>query len=439
MSGAKHLALATVALLASSCGSAPLPPRAPAQAASVLPQLLAVAACPEVEGRVLTLSTGGDGVVDAFALVERCSARPLDGDVALGGDAWVWVAVDRELGGVRVRQFVHASLHAELRLGVKASWVADHLELDLTPRPGAVASVEPVGALEVSPLNWASLLAVELAPAAGTSVEWVAKRRLREETERAIGTAITQPLVFAYDARRGETWVVGASHEAAAAAAPRLRVVPRGTALLGPYPESESAPSVHLGLAKGTRVAARAVCRSHAVRLLEADRRGAAVGLEGWAVVTGDARVPLERPPCPWLLALRAVDDGGAIVTAEVIAARGDPAAAERGRRWIALDALALEGELPVDLQLVVSTDVYRRWLVPPAKPPLPALLELSADEAVWVRAVRPGRDAAAPAVVASARLPLNEARDVDAVVELTGPAGSLGRVHVRARVREAP
>lgn len=442
MSRARQLAIATLVL--TGCGGDPPAARTPPSRAPVLPQLLAVAACPEVEGRVLTLSTGSDGVVDAFALVGRCWARPLDGEVALGGDAWVWVAVDRELGGVRVRQFVHASLHAELRLGVKASYVADHLELALSPRPGAVASIEPVGALEVSPLNWASLLAVELAPAAGTSVEWVAKRRLREETERAIGVAIAQPLVFAYDARRGETWVVGSSRapragDASPVAGPRLRVVPRGTALLGPYPEGESAPSVRLRLAAGARVAARAVCRSHAERLLEADRRGGSVGVDEWTVVTGDTKVALARPPCPWMLALRAVDDAGAIVTADVVAAPGDATAAERGHRWIALDAIALEGDLPVDLQVVLSTDVYRRFVVPPAKQRLPALLELSADEAVWVRAVRPGRDPASPAVVASARLPLDDPRDVDAVVDLAGPAGSLGRVHVRARVREAP
>lgn len=439
--------LLVLSTLLAGCGADKPPPPASSAAGktSALPQLLAVASCPEVAGRVLTLATGGDGIVDAFALVRRCAARPLQGEVALDGDAWVWVAVDRDLGAVRVRQFVHAALHAELRLGVRASYVEDRLELALTPMPGATVSIEPVGALEVSPLNWASLLAVELAPAAGSSVEWIAKRRLREETEAAIGAAIAQPLVFAYDARRGEAWVVGSSRAprgvaARTTTAPRVRVVPRGTALLGPYPETTLAPDIHLRLETGARIAVRAVCRSHAERILEADRRGDPVGVEDWTPVAGDARVELPPPPCSWLLAMRSLDDQGAIVSTEIRAPHGDASAAERGHRWVALDALALEdGELPADLQLVLSTDVYRRFIVPPSKPKLPAILELSADEALWVRAVRPGPDPASPTIVARARVPLDEARDVDTVIDLTGATGRVGRVRVRARVRDAP
>lgn len=413
-------------------------------ATSALPQLLAVASCPQVEGRVITLATGSEGIVDAFALVKRCTARPLQGEVALDGDAWVWVAVDRDLGAVRVRQFVHAALRAELRVGVHASYVESHLELAVSPRPGGVVSIEPVGVLEVSPLNWASQLALELAPVAGTSVEWVAKRRLREETETAIAAAIAQPLVLAYDARRGETWVASgtpAPHAGGAAAAvPRVRVVPRGTALLGPYPEASAAPVVHLRLEPNARVAVRAVCRSHAERILEADRRGERVGIEDWLPVSGADTPALPTPPCPWMLAMRAVDDQGAVVSTDVRAARGDASAPERGHHWVALDALSLEeGELPVDLQLIASTDVYRRSLVPAAKQKLPALIELSADDAVWVRAVRAGADPALPTIVARARLPLDEVRNVDALVDIEGATGRLGRVRVRARVRDAP
>ncbi|MDB4938500.1 MAG: hypothetical protein JWP87_5472 [Labilithrix sp.] len=409
---------------------------------SALPQLLAVAACPEVADRVVTLATGNDGIVDAFALVKRCTATPADGDVELGGDAWVWVAVDRDLGAVRVRQFVHAALHAELRLGVRAAFVGDHLELSLSPRPGAKASIEPVGALEVSPLNWAGLLAVELAPSAGTSVEWVAKRRLREETEAALIAAIAQPLVFAYDSRRAESWVVGSSSASRpSSAAPRVRVVPRGTALLGPYPETDAIPDVRLRMDPGARVAVRTVCRSHAERLLENDRRGDAVDVTEWTVASGEARPALPRPPCPWMLAMRSLDESGAVVSTEVVAPHGDASASERGHRWISLDLLEIDGEageLPADLQLAVSTDVFRRSLVPAAKQRLPAVIELSADESAWIRAVRPGRDGAPPAIVARARLPLDTETDVDTVVDVTGDAGRVARVHVRARVREA-
>ena len=442
MTRGRHL-LALGVLLA-GCGAERSPPPASASAgkASALPQLLAVASCPEVEGRVLSFATGVDGIVDAFALVRRCTALPRHGEVALAGDAWVWVAVDRDLGAVRVRQFVHAALHAELRLGVRARYAEDRLELAVTPRPGAAVSIEPVGTLEVSPLNWASLLAVELAPAAGTSVEWIAKRRLREETEAAIGAALAQPLVFAYDARRGAAWVVDSSKAPRArtgvTAAPRVRVVPRGTALLGPYPETTAAPDIHLRLEAGARVAVRAVCRSHAERILEADRRGDPVGLEDWTPLSGDARVELAPPPCPWLLAMRSLDEQGAVVSTEVRAAEGEAFAAERGHRWVALDSVTLEdGEVAADLQLVLSTDVYRRFIVPPAKQKLPAIFELSADEAMWVRLVRPGPDGATPTIVARARIPLDEARDVDTLVDLTAATGRLARVRVRARVRD--
>ena len=440
--------LPLIGILFVGCGQQgpPAAAAAPAGQTSALPQLLAVTSCPQVEGRVLTLATGADRVVDGFALVRHCTARPMSlNQVVLEGDASVWVAVDRDLGAVRVRQFVHASLRARVVLEVRASYVAEHLELAVTPRPGAEVSVEPVGALEISPLNWASLLAVELAPATGTSVEWEAKRRLRDETQAAIAAAIATPRIVAFDARHGDTWVVGspAAPRGAAAAkieAPRVRVVPRGTALLGPYPETSAAPDVRLRLESGARVVVRTVCRSHAERILEADRRGEAVGVEDWTPVSGDAHVALAPPPCPWMLAMRAVDDQGAIVTTEIRAPQGEAAAAERGHRWVALDALSLEeGELPIDLQLEVSTDVYRRFIVPASRQPLPALFELSADEALWLRAVRPGRDPAAPLSVARARVPLDEARNVDTLVDLEGATGRLGRVRVRARVRDVP
>jgi hypothetical protein len=443
MRGAAHALSAVIvgaASLLGACHAEEASPRAPAAAThppppSALPLLLSVAVCPEVESRVLTLVTGEDGIVDAFALVKQCKARPGEGEVALGGDAWVWVGVDRDLGAVRVRQFVHASLHAELTLGVRASYERDHLELTLTPKPGARASIEPVGALDVSPLNWAGLLAVELAPAAGTSLEWVAKRRLRTETEAALAAAIGKPLVYAYDARHGEASGAGST-------VPRVRVVPRGTALLGPYPEQRTAPELHLRVESGGRVAVRAVCRSHAERLLENDRRGDVVDTLDWAIVTGDAHPALPVPPCPWLLAMRALDEQGAVVATEVHAQRGDATAGERGHRWIALDALdVVDGDLPVDLRLIVSTDVFRRSLVPPAKQRLPAVLELSADEDVSIRAVRPGREGEAATVVGRARLSLNELRDVDAVIDVEAVDGGkrIARVHLRARVREAP
>jgi hypothetical protein len=440
---------------------APATATATATAQSALPQLLAVAACPEVERRVLTLATGSDGIVDAFALVKHCTARPGDGAVAFAGDAWVWVGVDRDLGAVRVRQFVQASLHAELTLGVRASYVASHLELALTPRPGASVSVEPVGALEVSPLDWAGLLAVELAPAAGTSLEWVAKRRLRTETETALAAALAEPIVFAYDARHGESWVVGSSSSqaglgGAAPGAPRVRVVPRGTALLGPYPEAKSPPDVRLRLESGARIAVRTVCRAHAERLLDNDRRGDVVDTFDWTTVAGASatRPALATPPCPWMLAMRALDEQGAVVSTEVVAAAGDASVRERGRRWVALDALEVvsagghavpvgsdehAAALPVDLRLFVATDVARRSIVPAAKQKLPVVIELSADEAAWVRAVRPGREGEEPALVGRARLSLDAPRDVDTIVEVEGNGGKVARVHVRARVRETP
>jgi hypothetical protein len=129
------------------------------------------------------------------------------------------------------------------------------------------------------------------------------------------------------------------------------------------------------------------------------------------------------------------------VVATEVHPSRGDSAAPERGRRWVSLDALTLEeGDtpLPVDLEVVAASDVYRRSLVPEAKQKLPAAFALSSDDAVVVRAVRPGVSGA-PATVARARLPLGEARDVDTVVDLVGTGGRLGKVRVRARVRSAP
>jgi hypothetical protein len=205
-------------------------------------------------------------------------------------------------------------------------------------------------------------------------------------------------------------------------------VAPRGTALLGPFPPSRAGSTASLRIASEHGVYARAVCRSHAGALIDADRRGDPVRTDDWSAVAGAWRPTFGAMPCTWMLALRSTD---AVAVAEVDDVHVDPAdpALEAPDRWVSIDDVeVVEGELDADAGLAIESDRWRATALPRKRPGLPAVTILAPDESLWVR-VR-GRDGA---VVAEAVLP----REGPTTVDLTASNGThLCTVNVHVRVR---
>ncbi|HEY8075252.1 MAG TPA: hypothetical protein VIF62_14105, partial [Labilithrix sp.] len=365
--------------------------------------------------------SGADGVLDTYVLVKRCLARGSRDELGVVADAYAWIAVDRDFeGALALHAFVHATLHADVRAGVSAKDDGSRLEVTLAPRANATIEVEPVGALDPTPTSWASFLAIELAPHAGVSPEAVAKEELKKEAERTLRDALAKPLVAAYDARAGV--VRGASSG-------RHRVAPNGSALEGPFPPTLAPTPIHVNAS--AKIAVRALCVSHAEHVLEADRRGDRVTLDDWASAEGEARLSVPPMPCAWVLAFR----GETIATASVDPIRPPPlpegAAPPSRDRWVSIDELRLEEPLENGLLSVVATTGSWRHDLGRAKG-LPAIVALAPDEEVRIRLLR--RDRESTIADADERLPLDAPGDVERTMTL-GPA----RVHLRARVRDAP
>ncbi|HEY2512064.1 MAG TPA: hypothetical protein VGI39_14450 [Polyangiaceae bacterium] len=407
-----------------ACSSASPPaPQTPRGSPTALTAVLATAACPELKGRLFSFAAEGDAL-DTYLWLKRCAARAERDDVAIRVDSYAWVAVDREFGVVGIRQFLHATVHAEVRFQPRATYADGRLNITLTPRAAPFVSVEPVGALDVAPLNWAALLAIDIAPAAGASPEALAKGKLREEVERALTSTLSGPLTVVYDARRGATSVESAP---ASGRTRRVRVAPRGTALLGPFPPSP-AGSAALRIESGPGVFARAVCRTHAEGLLDADRRGDEIRTDDWSAAQGVWRHEFGAMPCSWMLALRAVD-GVAVVDVEDSPAPAAPPALEAPDRWTSIDDVEVTGEPDPDVWITIESDRWRAPNLARKGDGFPALTVLAPDEQLWVRARR--HDGGA--VLAEAPLPL----DARAAVDLMAPGGGrLAKVTAHIRVR---
>jgi hypothetical protein len=419
------------ALTACSQNAAPVP-RAPASPPP-LTSVLATAACPALRERLFALASD-ERVIDTYAWVKECSARIEGNDVAVVADAYTWMAVDRELGAVAVREFVHATVHGEIRLVARATYANGRLVVTLTPKAAPSVSVEPVGALDLAALNWASLLAIELAPAAGASPEALAKGKLREEVERTLASSLAKPLEVTYDARRGTASLGGAAEEGRAK---RLRVGPHGTALVGPFPPSDAGSSARLHVVAEAPVRVRPVCRTHAARLVDADRRGDPISTDDWILAEGKTAVDLTPMPCTWMLALRSSD---AIAIVDIESVHSEPARSllESPDRWVSVDDATFEGAGPeLDTTVVLTTESWSAALFPRGKNALPAVIVLGPDEHLIVRAHR--RERGALVTIAEGRVPVDAPGNVAVSVPLTASDDRpFATVRVRARVRRA-
>ena len=416
------LLVAACAVAACSSSPAPAPQKPPAT--SVLAAVLTTAACPALSERLFSFAAEGD-VLDTYVWVKRCSAQAQENDVILSSDAYAWVAADRDFGSVGIRQFLHATVHAEARLDARAAYANHSLTVTLTPRGAPRVAVEPVGALDVTPLNWAALLAIDLAPAAGTSPEALAKEKLREEFERTLTSSLSGSVGVVYDTRSGTTSLGAPS---APPRTQRIRVAPRGTALLGPFPPSGLGSSASLRLESDGEIYARAVCRSHAGGLIDADRRGDPVRTDDWEVVHGSWHSTLRPMPCTWLLALRSTD---AVVIAAVSDVHTEPAtpALEAPDRWIAIDdAQAPDAELDPEVSIAIESDRWQTAVLPRKGPDLPAVTVLAPDETLWVRA----RRRANGTVLAAAALGFEPSNTVDLT---TADGRHVTTLNVRLRV----
>jgi hypothetical protein len=192
----------------------------------------------------------------------------------------------------------------------------------------------------------------------------------------------------------------------------------------------------------GHRVAVHAVCRSHAERILDADRRGDVVSTDGWVVAAGgDARLDLGRPSCEWLIAVRARDEGATVVAIET-ASSARELGADAPDRWVAIDDLHLEGApLEEGVALVLATDAWRRTVVTDARAghATPLVAVLAPDERLSLRAER--RERGEVTTIAIAEVPLDTRADTRQSVTLSAadgrPLATLG-MHVRTRRVEA-
>jgi hypothetical protein len=429
MRDASRLAMTALALAACGAPDAARSARPPSETAP-LAALLAATVCAELENRPIALASGGDGVRDTYLVVRRCRARAERATLAVAADALAWIAVDRDFGAVALHSFVHATIHGDVALRASAREVAGRLEVTLSPRRDPSVGVEPVGILDPTPQNWASFFAMELAPSAGVSPEAVAKDKLRQELERTLRDALARPLVVTYDARTGAA-EAGASP---ARGARRLRVAPHGTALEGPFAPTRAATTIQVGTT--APVVVRALCTSHAERVLDADRRGDLIPTDDWPAPTSGA-VTLPAMPCPWALAVRAAAEGVALVDLGPLpfapAQSGRPRVPER---WVSVDALTPDEPLEPDLSVVATAAEWEHELGTHDRAP-PAIVVLAAGEGLRVRVVR--RVRGARVVEAAASVSLDAPGDVERALTLDSPDGrTRARLHVRARVRLA-
>ena len=431
------------AAVVTACGGAPAPATPPRTAPGGAPftrtaATLAAGACSQLQDRLFSLATAADGVNDLFVLVKTCTAHAERDDVVLATDAYAWLAVDRSLGAVSVREFVHVTLGAQVRLGTRIAYAGDHAEVTLT-RAGARITIEPVGILEGEALNWASLLALELAPSAGASAEAIAKRKLQEEAEAALLKALAEPIVVSYEGRTGETWFGGAATRGASRSRAVMRVVRRGMALSRPIEPTAATLSarVHV-MPGGGHVAVRAVCRSSAERMLDADRRGEPVFLDDWTSVEADATVPVPPMPCAWIIAVRAQDDRASLVTIDAPEPRAS-ITARRADRWVSFDLVRadLHEDFVGPLSIELGGGAWHHTLTAKSPSLAATIVVLSPGEGVTVRALRPGAGGGLTAVAATVRLPVDDAGDVDRTIPIVDAAGvELATLKLRARVR---
>jgi hypothetical protein len=421
---------AALALVLVACGaSEPVtePARSPSSP-TPLAALLASTVCGELEERPFALASSTDGIIDTYALVKRCRARAERDALVLETDAYAWIAVDRDLGAFALRSFVHATLHASATLRTSARDTDGRLAVSLASRGTPSVVVEPVGMLDPTPQNWASFLALELAPSAGVSPEALAKTRLKEELERTLGDALAKPLVVAYDPKSG----AASSGVSEARGERRLRVAPHGTALVGPFAKTAAPASIRM--TASASVAVRAICTGQATRVLDADRRGDEIAIDEWISFEKERAVAVPAMPCAWMLAVRASGGSLAIVDLErpsfAPAPSGRPPDAER---WVSLDSLAFTQPLEdPTLIAIVDAGVREHALRESA---FPEIVVLAPDETIRVRLVRHVREEVVS--VAEATLPLDEAGAVERAIELASADGrTRAELRLRARVR---
>jgi hypothetical protein len=405
---------------------APQPPQAHA---TPLAALLASNVCAEIERRTFSLASARDDIVDTYVRVTDCRARAEGDEIAFHAAAVAWVALDRGFGAVALTSFVHATVRIEARGRVEARDAGGRLEITWTPRGAPSVEVEPMGLIEPLPENWAAFVGLELAPSAGVVPETLAKQRLKTDSEAALRDELARPRKVTYDARSGSV-VAGAAPRTGRT---RVRVVPHGTAEVGPFPRTVAATTVRAH--SPFPVAARGVCLSHAEHVLEADRRGEEVTMDEWPVVDGETPIEVPPMPCAWTLALRTLDERSAILDVDEPTLRDVPRdEVDPPDRWVALDG-ALDAPDDEVLRVELATDA---WHVTRDAHDLwhPAIAVLAPDERVRVRLLR--RDGTRLVTVSDQPLDLGSATDARlslTLPRLDGAPPATLRLHARTRI----
>jgi hypothetical protein len=430
----RPLVLIAVAALASGCASRP-PPIATTSASpsersdEALASAAATLVCPSLAGRSFSLATSHGPARDAHATLLACDASAEGATIHAHAVLATWLGVSMEAVGARIDQYLHATVTVDARYALAASYVRGRLVTRLRPEGKSRVSVTPVGAVDVAATNWVALALEELAPARGTTPEWVAKDRIREVAERTLHEALDRELSVCLDVAHDGV-AVGCDEESGSPAGATVRAVlwaaPHGTAFVGPF-EASSSRAIR---AEGdtSHAVGRVLCAEDLALVLARDRRGEDVPVGEWPALDAALRAPVGRA-CAWVFAVRVGEPVAHAVTLDVGPAKEGAGPAE-ARRWIGLhvrSAALVQGDTPTELWLESADEAMRveegatvAWVA-----------ELGEGESLHLRVRRPRRGA----VVGEAVVPI----EPSAAVEVRAGAAVLARVTVAARAVPAP
>ncbi len=444
------IALSLVALVGcagtgtgASTGAANAGAREAAPTSEMIARAAATAVCPLIDGKLYPLAALHGDVIDAYLWVRQCHADVRPSGVTLRASAAVWVVVDRDVGPVHLEQFVHATVTIDVAYAVIASYRGDHAEVTLRPLAAPRSDVEPVGALDPQPLNWAALAADTLVPSLGTTSEWVAKRAARAEGIKALTAALGTELHVGLDAQQDRLWFGAAKPAASPSSSSRqqVRVAARGTALVGPF---EGDAKIAIATVTGApRVVGKAMCPTDVERIVARDRRSDVVDSAGWLALEPGTSATVKSPPsCPWMLAIRTAGPESATVDLDARAAaepKGTRAARgtdERHAFAASVESVVVDPSLAgdgIDIWLIGGDERVRVYS-PLRRTAEPHVFVLPPDGRLVVRVTLRGE----AQVVSEGALVITAPGGEQSVV-VQDHEGNRGTVTIRTRVLAAP
>jgi hypothetical protein len=305
---------------------------------------------------------GGLALIAGRWAIRTCEARS-DGQTVwlrLGGLGWLWV--DRSGSGFRVQQYVFFAASIDLRgqLDVAYDPAAHVASVWLTPVDDVNAHVEALGNINARPEGLgASVLGLVL-PLVGMTPDNIARARAGTEGAQRFRERLRAGMTATYDTGRQQLdMVLGQLPNGLAPARPfssgslpwlvneRVLLMPGGFQLLGPFDSGGSPALLSARVEQGSGVSYRALCEADVWNALDAAARGSPVtplAGTGSALLQAGyaAEVPVQRPPCRWLLAVSSAGPTP-VVGALHMRASGPTSGNGAGSAWVRLTLLGFE------------------------------------------------------------------------------------------------